>query len=301
MARADLEVGGVVGGRDLEGAGAELGLDGLVGDDGNGPVDDGKHDVLADQPGEAGVVGVHGDGGVAEIGLGARRGDRHVPRAVLEGVAHAPEMPFDLAVLDFEVGDGAQQSRRPVDEALAAIDEALVIEVDEGGADGAAGAGVHGEALAGPIEGDAECLVLLGDPVLRELDPLPDLLKETLAAEAFLGKALLGDLALDDDLGGRRGVVRSRQPEGGVALHPAPADEGVLDGRRKRVADVEDAGHVGRRQDDGERLFRGVGLGVEEAGLLPEAVEAFLDGVGVVGLGDGLRSRGHASTRRVPL
>ena len=143
--------------------------------------------------------------------------------------------------------------------------------------------------------------MLLGDPVLRELDPLPDLLQEALAAETFLGESFLGDLALDDDLGGRRGVVRSRQPEGGVALHPASADEGVLDGRRKGVTDVEHAGHVGRREDDGERLFRGVGLGVEEAGFLPEVIEAFLDGVRVVGLGDRLGGGGHASARRVPL
>ena len=52
VTRADLEVRGVVARRDLERSGAEPCLDGLVGDDGNGPPDDGKHHVLADQPSE---------------------------------------------------------------------------------------------------------------------------------------------------------------------------------------------------------------------------------------------------------
>ena len=108
VTRADLEVRGVVARRDLERSGAEPCLDGLVGDDGNGPPDDGEHHVLADKSSEPRVVRMHRHGGVAEVGLGARRRDRDVARAVLEGIAHPPEMAFDLAVLDFEVGDGAQ-------------------------------------------------------------------------------------------------------------------------------------------------------------------------------------------------
>jgi hypothetical protein len=37
----------------------------------------------------------------------------------------------DLAVLDLEVGDRRARARVPVDEVVVAVDEALVVEVDE--------------------------------------------------------------------------------------------------------------------------------------------------------------------------
>ena len=76
VALADGEVVGVVGGRDLDRAGAELGLDPVVGDDG----DLAAHRAaartrLAVQVLVALVGRVDGDGGVAEHGLRAGGGD----------------------------------------------------------------------------------------------------------------------------------------------------------------------------------------------------------------------------------
>ena len=63
-----------------------------------------------------------------------------------------------------------------------------------------------------------------------------------------------GQLALDHVLGGDAGVVHAGQPQHLVALHPPAADERVLDRVVERVADVQGAGHVRRRDDDAVRL-----------------------------------------------
>ncbi len=50
------------------------------------------------------------------------------------------------------------------------------------------------------------------------------------------------------------GVIGAGHPEGVVALHAPPADQHVLQRVIECVAHVQRAGHVGRRNDDGERL-----------------------------------------------
>ena len=75
---------------------------------------------------------------------------------------------------DFEIADGGLAARAPVDDVRAAIDEALMIEADEGFADGDRQALVHGEVLAAPVDGDAEALHLFEDGAAVVLTPLPD-------------------------------------------------------------------------------------------------------------------------------
>ena len=76
MALAGLVVVVVVGGRDLDRAGAERRVDHGVGDDRHVALDERDAHAPSDERRVARVVGVHGDGGVAEDRLGARRGDR---------------------------------------------------------------------------------------------------------------------------------------------------------------------------------------------------------------------------------
>ena len=76
VAAADLEVVGVVTGRDLQRACAELGLDVLVGDDLQLAPDQRQDRALADEPRVALVVGVDRDRGVGEHRLRAHGRDR---------------------------------------------------------------------------------------------------------------------------------------------------------------------------------------------------------------------------------
>ena len=177
----DLEVVEVVRRRDLHRARALLGIRIFVGDDGDAAADQRQDHVLADERLVALVVGMHGDGGVAEHGLGPRGGDDDVGRcivgvegAVLERIAQMPEVALHLDLLDFEVGDGGEQLRVPIDEALVLVDQPGAVEIDEHLAHGAGQPLVHGEALARPVAGGAEPLQLIDDQPAGLVLPLPD-------------------------------------------------------------------------------------------------------------------------------
>jgi hypothetical protein len=304
------EVVGVVGRGDLDGAGPEGHVDEVrVGDDGDEAVAEGVDEHLAVEVGVARVGRVDGDGGVAEEGLGARGGDddllvgRGAVHLVGEGgdaaelvlhlgvVARDGELGalLEVDVLDLDVRDGGAEGAAPVHEAVVAVDEALLVEADEGLVDGLAEALVHGEALARPVRRDAEVAQLGGDLVAVGLLPPPHLLDEGLAAEVVARHApLLLQALLDDGLGRDAGVVRAGEPEGVAPVHAVPAGEAVLDGRGEGVAQVERARHVGRRDDHDEaaglaRGRGGGGVGGVEALLRPPRVPRGLDGLRVVG------------------
>ena len=130
--------------------------------------------MLADKRLVALIVGMHGDGGVAEHGLRPRGGDddesRRIVRieaAILERIAQMPEVTLHLDLLDLEVGDGGEQLRVPIDQALVLVDEAGAVEIDEHLAHGAREPLVHGEALARPVAGRAKPLQLIDDQPAR--------------------------------------------------------------------------------------------------------------------------------------
>ena len=78
VALRDLEVIGVMSRRDLDRAGAERGVDVLVGDHGDVPPEQRQHDGGANNRSVALVVGMHGDARVSEHRLGPSR--RHHER-----------------------------------------------------------------------------------------------------------------------------------------------------------------------------------------------------------------------------
>ena len=129
-----------------------------------------------------------------------------------------------------EVGEGGLTARAPVGDALSPVDEALLVEVDEGFADGLRRAFVEGEPPACPVAGRAQALQLLEYPVAVLIDPLPDALDELLSSEVVTGDAVGGEGAFDDDLGCDAGVVGAWKVECWLALHPVPANHEVFEG-----------------------------------------------------------------------
>ena len=108
----------------------------------------------------------------------------------------------------------------------------------------------------------------------------------------------LHQLALDHHLRGDAGMVHARLPQHVLAAHALEADQNVLQRVVERMAHMQRAGDVGRRDDDGEGLrpLFGAGAGRKASGLFPDLGDLRLDGLGVVGLfehGDGpLKSEG---------
>ncbi len=169
-----------------------------------------------------------------------------------------PEMPLGLDLLDLEVGNGGQELRVPIDQALVLVDQAGAVEVDEDLAHGARQSLVHGEAEPRPVAGAAEPLELADDGVARLLLPLPDAADERLAPERAAVRLLpLHQLALDHHLGGDAGVIGAGLPQHVAPAHALEAHQNVLQRVVEGVPHMERARHVRGRNDNGEGL--GVG------------------------------------------
>ena len=325
MALADLEVRLVVRGRHLEHAGAELEIHMLVADDGDELLLarqlDGQwsHDVPADEMRVTRVLGIHGHCGVAGDGLGARGGDGEPDFAVGSGAhrgvggglvcgsgtcGRAARAPGGVGHLDLEVihetllrfhfhflvGQRGLRGRAPVHHALAAVDEALLVKLDEDFLHAAHVVGVHRETFAGPVAGAAEFLELRDDDAAVLFLPRPHALDELLAPDVLLGLLfLLAKLLGDHALGGDARVVGAGEPEDFLAVHARLAAENVLDGVVEHVPHVEHARDIRRRDDDGKcraLLGNARGIGGEAALLQPEIIPFVLNGLGLVGLGN---------------
>ena len=278
MVAADLEVGWIVAGRDLERAGAELGLDAGVRDHRDRPLHVGDDHLLADRVPVALVVGMDGDRDVGEDRRRPHGRDRDRAGAVREGVAGVRERVVHVDVLDLEVGDRRLVERAPVDDPLGAIDPPPLPEVDEEAHHRLDVGVVHREALAAVVERGAEAAELAHDRPAGLLEVAPDPLDERLAAELLARRPLLRELLLDDVLGRDAGVVVARLPERVEAAHPVPADQDVLERAVQGMAHVQRTGHVRRRHADDERLVAALaGAGPVETLGLPGPLPALLD------------------------
>ena len=177
----------VVRASDLDAAGAEFGVDEIVGDDGDVAVAQRQLDQLADQVLVARVFRMHAERAVGQHGLGARGGDGQAAqrdalavlvgdglRAVDEGVEDVPHVAVGFLGHHFQVGHGRQQLGIPVDQALAAVDQALFMQAHEGLDHAARHALVHGEVLARPVGGRAQAADLSGDRAAGLFLPFPD-------------------------------------------------------------------------------------------------------------------------------
>ena len=237
---------------------------------------------------------VHGHRRVAKQRLGPRRGHRHAGRLarlrVDDVVADVPEVALHLLVKHLVVAHGGLQERVPVDQPLAATDEALLEEPEERLADGPGALVVEREPHPIPVATGPHVAKLPEDPLLILLFPGPDPLDEFFPAEVVAGEFFfLEQSAFDDRLRGDARVVGAGHPERVVALHPSRADEEILQAVVEGMAEVEGARDIRRWNDDRECflfLTTGIGacgrrFGMPIAAGVPEGAAAGL-GCGVV-------------------
>src|SRR5439155_6151539 len=113
-------------------------------------------------------VRVYRDRDVRDDGFRAGGGDNDVvisdvAGVVQEWVAHVPEEAIHLLVLYLQVRERGHAARAPVDDALTAVNDPIVVHLYEGRADCPLWAFVHGEDVSVPVAGDAKAHVLRGD------------------------------------------------------------------------------------------------------------------------------------------
>ncbi len=228
VAPGHLEVVEVVGRGNLQGPGAELQRDVGVGD----------HRNLAPQHRQAQggavkvlialVLGVDRHRGVSQQGLGPGGGHGEVAVARGQGIADIIEVAVVGVVLHLQIGQGRLTAGAPVDDVVAFVDQAFLIEADEDLPHRPGQPCIQGEALPAPVAGGAQALQLVDDLPAGFGLPLPDPLNEGLPAQGVAVGALGGQHALHHVLGGDAGVVGARHPQGVKALHTFGAHQDVL-------------------------------------------------------------------------
>ena len=269
MAPRHVEIVRVVERRDLDSAGAELGVDVIVGDDRDAPPDDGELDLSTHQSRVAVVLGMHGDRHVAEHRLGPGGGDHDGAVTFGRRVPEVPETSVDLPRLHLEVGHCGPEHRRPVHHVLTAVHQPLAVELDERRTDRRRQAFVQGETLAGEVTTGAEPFELAADVRVVLLLPLPGALQERLPPDLETRSPFGLELPLHHQLGCDARVVRSGEPQGIEALHAFAANDEVLQRALQRMAHVQFAGDVGRRDHDAEARPLAALLAAEQIGLRP--------------------------------
>ena len=121
----------VMAGRDLEGAGAEGHVHVLVGNNGQPASQYGQDGCFAYEMGIALVIGMDADSRIAGDGLGPGCGYDNALVRSFYMVADFPELALFVSVLDLVVGQGRMAAGAPVDDVLAAVDKAFVVELDK--------------------------------------------------------------------------------------------------------------------------------------------------------------------------
>ena len=162
------------------------------------------------------VVGVYGDGGVAEHGFGAGGGDDDFAGAVCEGVGDVPESALLFAVVDLYVGEGGLVFGAEVDGFFASVDEIVVPHLFEGGVGGVDDFLVEGEGEGGPIEGGAEGAKLELHLAALFVDEVPGHRVELFPAVIEATVALAFEVFFENDPSFEAGVVGAGEIPGGV-------------------------------------------------------------------------------------
>ena len=160
-------------------------------------------------------------------------------------------MTLLVLILGLIVRNGGGAVGAPVDDALAAVDQTVVVPVAKDLAHGLRVVLVHGKALVIKVDGAAHALDLLDDDAAVLVGPVPAGVDKLIATDLQAADALALELLVDLGLRGDTGVIGAQHPARGLAAHAGHTDDGVLDGVVSSVTHMELAGHVGRRNGDG--------------------------------------------------
>ena len=285
----DLIVVMVMRAGDLHRARAKIGVRVTIGDDRDqaavflGP--HGDFTQLAHDGRIAFVARVHGDRAIAQHRLGPRRGDGDViprlaqgdvsvcvpldifiRRATGERVLEVPHMARRFDILDLQIGNRRLEMRVPIDQPLAAVNQALVVHLHKDADHGVveialvplwrARGARHRKRVARPIAGGAKALHLLDDRVAFFRLPIPDMAQEFLAAHLLAAAvAAFGQALFHLQLRGDAGMVLARLPQRVKSAHPVPAHQNVHQRVVEGMAHMQRARHVGWRQHDREAFI----------------------------------------------
>ena len=149
---------------------------------------------------------------------------------------------------------------------------------------------VHGEPLARPVAGSAETAQLARDRIAQFLLPGPHAREKRLPPHgSAICLVLLREKPLDDHLRCDAGMIGAGLPQDIATPKPLETADDVLNGVVEGVPHMERSRHIGRRDNNRERLRLGTTSGFEISALLPLGIEAGFN----FGWGKGLVEHGR--------
>ena len=276
MPPPDLKVVGVMRGGDFHHAGAEIGFHIIVCHNGNFAPHQRQNQRFAHDIPIALIIRVYRHGGIAQQRLRAGGGKFQIPAPVLERVAQMPEVPRFFLIFHLRVGDGGQAFRAPVDDALSAVDQPLVIQAHKHFFHRGGASVVQREALSCPVAGGAKAFELLHNAPAVLLFPCPCAREEPVTPKVVFGHAFFAHGLHDLGFGRNRRVIGTGEPERDIAAHPLVADENVLQRLVQRVPHVKLPRNVRGRDYDGVGGFGFIDFRCEVTFFTPVFINAFL-------------------------
>ena len=275
VAFRNCEVIRIMGRRALHDGGAEVHVDIIIADDRQFLSVCRVDRMLSDQMLVALVVRVHDDAHIAEHRL--RTGGRNMEflAGLNDLVAHVVHLAGIILIVDLDVAEGSAGFRIPVDDPPAAVDQAFVVQGHEHMADCFVETFIHRETLTAVVQAVAQLRPLLADGGRIFFFPFPSSFQELLPADVVAGNAFGLQAFIYFCLGCDAGMIHARQIQHVIALHALVAGNDVLERVVPGMADMQDAGHIGRRDHDRERVFRLV-TGGEVSFLHPVIIPSFL-------------------------
>ena len=306
----------VVGAGDLDATRAKGAVYKVVGNDGDLAVAQGQVHHFSDQVFVAVVFRVHRQRTVCHHRLWPGGRNRHALaehavhqlRAIGKRVQDVVHLALSLGAFHLQIAYRALQYRVPVDQALSAVNQALLKQAHKSFGHRPGQLGVHGEVFAAPVHTVAHAAHLGGDGVAAVFLPLPHLFQKRFAPEVVSADLLFLQLAFHHDLGGNTGVVGTGNPGGIEAAHAVVARQAVHDGLVERMPHVQRAGDIWRRQLNTEgwciglRRLRAAEAGYAVAPLFPLRSPMRLQRCGFKGFGQAveaglMQSVGHGGTK----
>lgn len=304
MTLANFEIVEVVGGGNLDGAGAVLGVGVFVGDDGDFAVGEGEFDKTTDEVLIAGIIRVDRDGSVTEESFGASGTDddfgvfdvRVVIGATIRStddlVGDVPEVAGFVLVFDFDVGEGGLVVRTEIDEFFATIDHAIVPHFFKSFIDAGDNVFIKSESEVIPSTGGTKSTKLEFHIAALLLYEIPDAGIEFVARVFKTSVAFFFESAFVDDPSFEAGVIGAGDVPSVFAVKTVVTGEGIFKSNGETMADVEIAVGVGGWHD---KRITVIGIGfvgvddfgrIKSAGMFPFGVDLGLESTGFVAFGE---------------
>ena len=271
----------VVGRGNLHHAGALGHVRMLVAHNGDFLVQQGQNHVAPMEMGIPGILCIDGHCRIAQHGFRTGGGQlQHFP-GLLHRVEQVPEVAVLLFILHLRIGNGRIAAGTPVHQTTATVNQTLFIQAAEHFPDSPAAAFIHSEAFTAPVAACAHAPLLLGDAVAVLLLPCPGTLQERFPANAFLGQAFLGHGSHDLHFRCNGGVIRARQPQGGITLHAVIANGRILQGAVHGVTHMKLPRNVRRRHHNGKGLLALFTVRHKGTAFFPFLIELRFNGLGI--------------------